>query len=278
MIQLKVQTFLDDLQLWLSLWRLKLSVKKTVFTIFNPGGKNLSSEISLSYNGGPICYELNPRFLGIYLDPSITFYKHAKVIRERAIPRINMIKHLRSKDWGMNHGFLLVTYKAPIRSLMDYSPQVTLSMCESSRKIYESIQSKAVRLATKWPCLMTNKAMLERYKLQTIAEKTQHLFNRYLLKANRATPMINNEIKTYNIAPLHKERLFWKLKILIRLQSEYRIIFLPISKQPNYFNKLVFIVYSRFLFFTKNGFTKIKIVFYKNKNLQLIQTHYHLIN
>jgi hypothetical protein len=94
---------------------------------------------------------------------------------------------------------------------MDYSPQVTLGMCETSRKICDSIQSKVVSLATKWPCHMTNKAMLERYKLQTISEKAQHLFNRYLLKANTDNPLINNEIKTYNIAPLHKEGLFCKL-------------------------------------------------------------------
>ncbi len=41
---------------------------------------------------------------------------------------------------------------------------------------------------------------------------TQHLFNRYLLKANTANTLINNEIKTYNIAPLHKERVFCKIK------------------------------------------------------------------
>jgi hypothetical protein len=49
-----------------------------------------------------------------------------------------------------------------------------------------------------------------------------HLFNPYLLKANRANPLINNEIKTYKIAPLHKEGLFCKLKNPQKLPSTYK--------------------------------------------------------
>jgi len=124
---------------------------------------------------------------------------------------MNMIKHLRGKDWGMNHKLLLTTYKALIRSLMDYSPQVTMSMCEASQKVYETIQTKAVRLATKWPCHMTNKEMLNRYKIEPILNRSHRLMNNYLIKANRANPLIRNTIKDYKIAPFHKEGLFCKL-------------------------------------------------------------------
>jgi hypothetical protein len=94
---------------------------------------------------------------------------------------------------------------------MDYSPQVTLGMRQTVRKIYESIQSKAIRLAIKWPCHMTYKAMLE-----TNSKPYPKGLNIYLIVS-----LIKNEIKSYNIAPFHKKGLFCKLKIRIRLHSEY---------------------------------------------------------
>lgn len=145
MIQLKLQTFLDQLCLWLSIWRLKLSIKKTVFIIFNPSGENLSSKISLTYNNKPISYEHTPKFLGVTLDPAMTFTKYAETIKSRAIPRMNMLRSLQGKDWGMSIRLLLPTYKALIRSLIEYAPQVTLSMCDSARKTLEVIQSKSVK-------------------------------------------------------------------------------------------------------------------------------------
>ena len=71
MIQNKLQLFLDNTMEWLSKWRLKLSINKTVFIIFNKAGKNLAGKIEILNNLDPIVYENNPRLLEVVLDPHI---------------------------------------------------------------------------------------------------------------------------------------------------------------------------------------------------------------
>lgn len=212
MIQLKLQIFLDNLHQWLSKWRLKLSIKKTVVTIFNPAGRNLSSKIKLAYNSKPINYEPNPKFLGVTLDPKMSFVKYAETIKQRTTPRMNMLRHLRGKDWGMNTKLQLITYKALIRSLIDYAPQVTLAMSKSTRRILETIQSKAIRQITRWPTYSTNKEMLKTHNIEEILPRAFRLVDNYFKQASHCNPLIRELINSYNIAPELEEGLHCKLR------------------------------------------------------------------
>ena len=157
---------------WLAKWRLKLSINKTIFTIFNKAGRNLSDRIELLYNLDPIAYEKNPKLLGVVLDPALTFSKHAEYVKSRATSRMNMIRSLKGKAWGANTKLLLITYKALIRSLIDYAPSTTITMQNSTRAVYERIQSKAIRCITHWPHERGNSAMLQEHSIEEILPRT----------------------------------------------------------------------------------------------------------
>jgi hypothetical protein len=212
MIQLKLQEFFDNLQLWLSMWRLKLSVNKTVFTIFNPSGESMEGAITLTYNDLPIAYDKNPKLLGVVLDPKLSFCKHADYIEARAESRANMLRSIRGKDWGVNTGLLLIIYKALIRSLIDYAPAVTITMCDTAKAKFERIQNKTVRAITKWPAGMTNDEMLEEYNIDKIESRALKLMDKYLDKAHSHNPLINTLINDSKIASALDEGLYCKLK------------------------------------------------------------------
>ena len=125
---------------------------------------------------------------------------------------MNMIRHLKGKNWGMNTKLLLITYKALIRSLLEYAPPAIITMSDAAIKEVETIQSKAVRSITRWPPHLTNKAMLEAHKLETIKGRAEKLMDNYLQKANNSNPLIRSTIRTYKIAPQLNEGLFCKLK------------------------------------------------------------------
>ena len=55
---------------WMSDWRTKLSITKTVYTVFNKSGTFIHNQIELTYHNQPLKAERNPKFLGITLDPS----------------------------------------------------------------------------------------------------------------------------------------------------------------------------------------------------------------
>ena len=197
MIKRKLQTFLDNLSSWLSKWRMKLSFKKTVFIIFSPNGESCSTKLSLTYNNKPISYDPSPKFLGVILDARLSFVKYAKYIRERVAPRMNMLRSLKGKYWGMNKHLQLVTYKALIRSLIDYAPQVTICMCPIARKMLKTIQNKHVRSATRWPTDGKNKEMLQAYKIEQVLPRAQRLMDEYLYKALKCNPLIQELVTSY---------------------------------------------------------------------------------
>ncbi|RNA22382.1 hypothetical protein BpHYR1_029892 [Brachionus plicatilis] len=71
-----------------------------------------------------------------------------------------MLKHLKGKKWGLNTKLLLINYKALIRSILEYSPFVTLNTCDSNKKAIESIQTKALRTITRPSPLLSNNIFL----------------------------------------------------------------------------------------------------------------------
>jgi hypothetical protein len=213
LINIKLQNFLIKTQRWLALWRMKLSIRKTVYTIFKPGGcKKEPDKFQLQYNGQKIEYERNPKLLGVVLDPRLSFLAHAKYIEGRAESRMNMLRSLRGKNWGANTRLLLSTFKALIRSLIDYAPQVTITMCESALHKFETIQSKTVRGITRWPKSMTNRAMLQEYGVEEVLPRAHKLMDSYLNKAMTHNPLIQELVNDYKIAPQLDEGLYCKLE------------------------------------------------------------------
>jgi hypothetical protein len=62
LIQLRLQKRIREVEDWMSKWRCKISVKKTVYTVFNKAG--LNEKLTLEYNGENIDRERNFKFLG----------------------------------------------------------------------------------------------------------------------------------------------------------------------------------------------------------------------
>ncbi|RNA38377.1 RNA-directed DNA polymerase from mobile element jockey-like [Brachionus plicatilis] len=105
----------------------------------------MEEKVSLKFGNESIPYEQNPKFLGITLDKSLSFTKHINNLKHRAQSRVNMLKHL----------------KALIRSILEYSPFISLITCESNKKTIESIQTKALRtISRSSSCLLSNMLML----------------------------------------------------------------------------------------------------------------------
>ncbi|RNA05316.1 RNA-directed DNA polymerase from mobile element jockey-like [Brachionus plicatilis] len=156
------------------------------------GNKKLKEKVSLKFGNESIPYEQNPKFLGITLDKSLSFTKHINNLKHRAQSRVNMLKHLKGRKWGLNNKLLLITYKALIRSILEYSPFISLITCESNKKTIESFQTKALRtISRSSSCLLSNTKLLNQFNLETIQERCKKLASNYLTRALRG---INRKI------------------------------------------------------------------------------------
>ena len=134
---------------WSQKWRTKISVEKTVITVFSKSG-NLS-QMKVFLGNTQVKYEKLPKFLGITLDEKLTFSTHTDLICMRAQRRLNMLASMRGKSWGLGSSLIASTYKVLIGSIFDYSSIILLSIAPSNLNRLNIINNKAMRLATYWP-------------------------------------------------------------------------------------------------------------------------------
>jgi hypothetical protein len=209
-IRIRLQKQLDEIEEWMSKWRMKLSVTKTNYTIFNKPGLFKTKQIDLTYSNQQIKAEKNPKFLGITLDPGMRLHKYAQSIKERGQRRINMLRRIKGKKWGASSKLIFITYKVLIRSIIDYVPFATLMMANNNQTILERIQRKAIRVAIYWPIHTSAKEMYARTDLEPIIDRAYQMTDKYINKAITTNNIAKETIDNYKIATEHKEGAFCK--------------------------------------------------------------------
>ena len=199
-INLRLQSYLDQLEKWMNKWRTKVSSTKTTCCLFQKSGKFNNNSIELTYKGTKIKNERNPKFLGVILDPGLNFREYALDIKNRALRRLNILRSIKGKDWGASSKILMATYKSFIRSLFDYAPFAIITMTESNYLIIERLQRAAARIITYWPIKTNTKIIYERLKLSDVKSRSYKLIDSYLKKSFTSNQIIVDLVSEYNTA------------------------------------------------------------------------------
>ena len=66
----------------------------------------------------------NPKILGVTFDPHFNFNMHVTYIVNKAKKRIPILKALAGSSWGQNKEALIITYKALIESVINYTAPI----------------------------------------------------------------------------------------------------------------------------------------------------------
>ena len=116
-----LESYLNDLQRWLSDWRIAINVTKSTAIIFARAGRRFIQPRPLTLFGVPIEWVDTTRYLGVTLDKRLTWSPHIDQVRRRTAQRMGMLGPLlnRKSDLSVSNGVLL--YKQLIRPLMDYA-------------------------------------------------------------------------------------------------------------------------------------------------------------
>lgn len=200
-INSRLQAALGDIQDWLRRWRMKLSPSKTVCTLFSRSrtNKKLNLKLNKFHNNSKILMEKYPKFLGITLDPQLTFNKHVTNVKNRCSRRITMLKSIRGRNWGASEKLLLTTYKVLIRSLIDYAHVITPTMTKDNYMILEGTQRKAARVITYWPPFTNTSTIYSTLKLESVMDRSIDLTIKFLYKGQRYNcnilELVNNHAK-----------------------------------------------------------------------------------
>ena len=136
-IKIVLQKYLNSLESWLKKWRLKVAPHKCSYNIYNKSGMSKKS-LDLSIFGQKIVRDNNPRYLGIYLDPKLSFNFHITKLKEKCFRKYNFLKILKSKK--CKNKTKITVYNALIRSNMDFGGPLFTKINESNKKKLRAIQ------------------------------------------------------------------------------------------------------------------------------------------
>lgn len=197
-VEAAINKHLGVIEKWLADWRLSMSPEKCNFIIFSNKPNNRET-LNLAIHGKKIEKSNNPIFLGITLDPSMTFNNNFDNIRKRCLDRLNVLKVLAHKSWGLSTKTLVQVYNTLIRSLLEYSMFTYPLLNKVNRKKMQAIQNNALRIIFKKKKDESVEQLHTDLGLPNIQERAKNLVKTYLDKAlNKENPMIVELIEDYD--------------------------------------------------------------------------------
>jgi hypothetical protein len=152
-----LETYLSDLERWLSEWRIAIYVSKSSAMLFVKNGRRVPKHRSLRLFGEPMEWVDTARYLAVTLDRRLTWSKHIDQVKKKTAQRLGTLGPLlnRRNSLSIRNGVLL--YKQLIRPMLDYACPVWRSAARSHIKKLQVLQSKFLRIATNAPWYIGNK-------------------------------------------------------------------------------------------------------------------------
>lgn len=208
----------DQLNLALSrlhpfLKRLGLSIAptKSYCTIFtNMRTRNTrillkKQQFSIKINNENIPFSWSPRYLGVYLDPELNWRAHVNQMRNRIIPRINILKAMSGIKWGAHPSTLLTVYKGYIRPVLDWGCQVFYPLEPTLYIKASRLQFAALRVILGMMCSTPTNILLDINSEQPLAARWQYLTEKFLCKVSaRTTHPLKHTLTRISKLPDHE--------------------------------------------------------------------------
>ena len=116
-----LESYLNDIQQWLSNWRFAINVSKNTAIIVAHAGRRFIQPRPVTLLREPMEWFGTTRYLVVTIDRRLTWSPHIHQVRKRTAQRIGMFGTLLNtkSDLSIRNGFLL--YKQLVRPMMIYA-------------------------------------------------------------------------------------------------------------------------------------------------------------
>ena len=185
------ESYLSNLQRWLTEWRIAINVSKSSAIIFARAGRRFIQPRSVTLFGEPIKWVDTTRYLGVTLDKRLTWSPHIDQVSRRTAQRVGLLGPLLNKksDLSIRNGVLL--YKQLIRPMMDYACPAWRSAARTHVRRLQVLQSKCLRLVTGAPWYLSNRQIHEDLGVPLFADHIRLLTESFDSKlADAGNPLV----------------------------------------------------------------------------------------
>jgi hypothetical protein len=184
-----LETYLSDLERWLTGWRIAINVSKSNAMLFAKAWRiPLPRPVQLL--GQPIEWVDIARYLRVTLDSRLTWQPHIVQVRKKAFPRLGVLGCLLNRRSGLSIRNGVLLYKQLIRPMMDYACPIWRRTARSYVKQLHVLQSKCLRIATGVPWYINGRQIHEDLGVPFFEEHTRALSERYDSKL----PVVGNPL------------------------------------------------------------------------------------
>ena len=147
--EIKLSQDLTKVVDWAKSIDLDISAQKSSVTLFTPSTHEFNYHPQVKIGDDVIPLQKNPKILGVLFDPLFTFSPHIREIAKATTNRLKILKALAGTSWGQESDTMILTFKALIRSKIDFASPIWAANVKPSPLIrLQSIQNAALRLAT----------------------------------------------------------------------------------------------------------------------------------
>lgn len=101
--------------------RVFFSADKMCYTVFSRRKSLDPRALSLFMDDVQLKYKSNPRHLGVWWDPELTFSHHVKIIAGRGWGRLNSVRRLCGRMWGVSMKMMRSLYVMMIRPVLEFA-------------------------------------------------------------------------------------------------------------------------------------------------------------
>jgi len=156
-----LESYLNDLQRWLSEWRIAINVSKSTTIIIARAGRRFIQPRPVTLLGEPIEWVDTTRYLGVTLDKSLTWSPHIDQVRKKTAQRMGMLGLLLNSKSDLSIRNRVLLYVQLICPMMDYACPTWRSAARSHVRRLQVLQSKCLRLATGASWYISNRQIHE---------------------------------------------------------------------------------------------------------------------
>ena len=127
-----------------------MAPQKCNFIIFTQNRKQIE-KIDLHFFNSTITSTENTTFLGIRFDKRLTFNTQIKYLQDSCINRLNFLKVVSKRSFGLSVATLNQIYISLIRSIIEYSSIIYPIISTTNFKKLNIIQNKAIKIINRKP-------------------------------------------------------------------------------------------------------------------------------
>ncbi|UYV84944.1 hypothetical protein LAZ67_X004067 [Cordylochernes scorpioides] len=141
-----VNKALKELQHFAEKMKLIINPNKSEVGVFTINNHLKKWTPNIKYDNNQIKFSRTSKYLGVTLDPSLTYGPHINQTVLRAKKRLNILKRISGYEWGADRDTLRQTYLALIRPILEYAQPVWQTASKTNLNKIDQIQSSAARI------------------------------------------------------------------------------------------------------------------------------------